>query len=76
MIWKKAKGLFGSRDNAIRMVNNKFRRDVINIGYSKMMYDILFFSKKRIAKYHKNTMIIVSNYIKREVVKLIAKGCR
>jgi len=74
MMWKKAKGLAGSKDNEIKMVSDKFQEDVINPRFNTTITNIQEYSKNRIDEYYKNVILITTNYINNKIKKLHTQG--
>jgi hypothetical protein len=74
MMWKKAKGLMGSDDNEVKLVSDKFEKDVINPGLKEMFDNINSYTKMRIEDYYKSVMMITINYINQNIQKLKGEG--
>jgi hypothetical protein len=74
MMWKKAKGLMGSDDNEVKLVSDKFEKDVINPGLKEMFDNIDNYTKMRIEDYYKSVMMITINYINQNIQKLKDEG--
>ena len=74
IMWKKAKGLMGSNDNEVKLVSDKFEKDVINPGLKEMFNNINSYIKMRIEDYYKSVIIITINYINQNIQKLKEQG--
>jgi hypothetical protein len=74
MMWKKAKGLMGSDDNEVKLVSDKFEKDVINPGLKEMFSDIDSYVKMRIEDYYKSVINITINYINQNIQRLKDEG--
>ncbi|SFV53326.1 hypothetical protein MNB_SM-7-905 [hydrothermal vent metagenome] len=74
MVWKKIKGYFGSDDNEVKMVSNKFKTDVINHRLLTTLTNIQDYSKKRIEDYYKNVVLSVNRHLNIQVAKLKENG--
>ena len=74
MIWKKAKGLFGSSDNAVKLVSDRFENYVINPGLNRMLYNINNYTQIRMRTYYRNVMNITINYINNTIYNLKRRG--
>jgi len=74
IMYKKVKGLFGSKDNEVEMVSDKFKKDVINPGLSDMYENINDYAKNRMEDYYKTVMTMTTNYINENISKLKQKG--
>ena len=74
MMWKKAKGWIGSDDNEVKLVSDKFEKDVINPGLKEMFSDIDSYAKMRIEDYYKSVINITINYINQNIQKLKDEG--
>ena len=74
MMWKKAKGLMGSNDNEIKLVSDKFEKDVINPGLKEMFDNIDNYTKNRIDDYYKSVITLTINYINQNIQRLKDEG--
>ena len=74
MMWKKLKGLFGSDDNEIKMVSDKFQSDVINPDYDNTMYRIQAYIKNRTEDYYKTVITVTSKYLIDKTLTLKQQG--
>ena len=74
MMWKKVKGLAGSKDNEIKMVSDKFQEDVIDPRFNTTITNIQEYSKNRITEYYKNVIVITTNYTNDKIRELKSQG--
>jgi len=74
MMYKKVKGLFGSEDNEIKMVSDKFKKDVINLGLNDMFENINNYAKNRMEDYYKSVITMTINYINEYILNLQQQG--
>ena len=74
IMYKKVKGFFGSKDNEVKMVSDKFKKDVINPGLSDMYENINNYAKNRMEDYYKTVMTMTTDYINENIAKLKQKG--
>ena len=74
IMYKKVKGLFGSKDNEVKMVSDKFKKDVINPGLSDMYENINNYAKNRMEDYYKTVMTMTTDYINENIAKLKQEG--
>lgn len=74
MMWKKAKGFFGSDDNEIKMVSDKFQKDVMNPRFNTTITNIQEYSKNRINDYYKNVITITIVHINNKIKELKSQG--
>jgi len=74
MMWKKAKGVIGSEDNEIKLVSDKFQKDVIDPEYDIMIANIQSYSAHRIDDYYKKVIVITSEYINEQTTQLKLQG--
>ena len=68
MIWKKLKSYAGSEDNEIKLVENKFKEDVLN--YENILKEINDYSKNRINDFYTTSLSIVLNDIEKKNIQL------
>ena len=74
IMWKKAKGLFGSEDNEVKFVSDKFETDVINPGLNDMFENINSYVKNRMKDYYKSVIAITTDYINAHIQELKQQG--
>ena len=74
MMWKKIKGVFGSDDNEIKLVSDKFQKDVMDPGYRTMVSNIQSYRKHRVEDYTKNVLILTSKYVNENIKALKKSG--
>lgn len=74
MMWKKIKGAFGSNDNEVKMVSDKFLSDVVNPNYNTMVPNIQSYSANRIDDYYKSIVTITSKYLNEKTADLKQQG--
>jgi len=74
IMYKKAKGLFGSEDNEIKMVSDKFEKDVINPGLNDMFENINNYAKNRMEDYYKSVISMTIDYINEYISNLQQQG--
>lgn len=68
MIWKKLKGYVGSKDNEIKLVEDKFKVEVLN--YENTLKEINDYSNNRINDFYKTALSIVLNDIADKNIQL------
>jgi len=74
MMYKKVKGLLGSKDNEIKMVSDKFKKDVINPGLNDMFENINNYAKNRMEDYYKSVINLTIDYINEYISNLQQQG--
>ena len=74
MMWKKIKGVFGSDDNEIKMVSDKFQHDVMKPGYDQTMHNIQTYTKNRTEDYYKTVITLTSEYLRDQTLALKEQG--
>ena len=74
MMYKKVKGLFGSKDDEIKMVSDKFENEVINPGLNDMFENINSYAKNRMEDYYKNVITMTVDFINEKISKLKQEG--
>lgn len=74
MMWKKLKGFFGSDDNEIKMVSDKFQKDIIDKNYNTMIGNIQDYAKNRIDDSYKSVLALTTEHINHKVKELKTQG--
>lgn len=74
MMWKKIKGVFGSDDNEVKMVSDKFQQDVMQPNLHTSLAMIQSYINNRIDDYYKNVILMTSQYMNDKIKKLKAEG--
>jgi hypothetical protein len=74
MMWKKIKGMFGSDDNEVKLVSNRFQNEVINPGLDGCIQNIQDYSANRIEDYHKTMVTMTAKYLNEQTLKLKKEG--
>ena len=74
MMWKKIKGYFGSDDNEIKMVSDKFQSEVMYPGYDQTMRNIQSYVQNRTEDYYKTVITLTSEYLNTQTVRLKNRG--
>ena len=76
LMYKKIKGSFGSKDNEVNMVSNKFKNEVMNPGIKEMMHRIQQYAENRMDDYRKSTIVMTKDYLDTEIAMLKFKEYR
>lgn len=74
IVWKKVKGYFGSKDNEIKLVSNKFTKDVIEHRLPTTLTNIQDYAKNRIEDYYKNAILVTNKHLNMQVTELKENG--
>jgi hypothetical protein len=74
MMWKKIKGFFGSDDNEIKMVSDKFQNDVIQPGLDNTLKNIQAYSRNRIEDYYKSVITATAEHLNTKTAELKKQG--
>jgi len=74
IVWKKIKGISGSKDNEIKLVSNKFQKDVIEHRLPITLKNIQDYSRNRIEDYYKNSVLIVNRHLNMQLDTLKKNG--
>ncbi len=74
MMWKKIKGYFGSDDNEIKMVSDKFQNDVIQPGLDNTLKNIQAYSRNRIEDYYKSVIAATAEHLNAKTDELKKQG--
>jgi hypothetical protein len=74
MMWKKLKGYFGSDDNEVKLVSDKFQSEVINPGLETSIKNIQSYSANRIEDYYKTMVTITAKYLNEQTLALKQQG--
>ncbi len=74
MMWKKIKGVFGSDDNEVKMVSDKFQKDVMQPNLHITLTAIQAFTKNSIDDYYKNVILMTSQHINDKIKNLKTEG--
>ncbi len=74
MMWKKIKGLFGSDDNEVKMVSDKFQNDVIKPGLDATLENIQSYTSNRMEDYHKTVIVMTAEYLNAKTAEFKQQG--
>ena len=67
MMWKKVKGAFGSNDNEVKMVSEKFKKEVISPNFSTMISNIQNYAANRTEDFYKSAVTHTSKYLNEKI---------
>ncbi len=76
LVYKKLKGFFGSNDNEVKMVSDKFKNEVMIPGMKEMMHRIEQYAANRMDDYRKSTIVMTKDYLDTEIAMLKSKEYR
>lgn len=74
MMYKKIKGAFGSDDNEVKMVSEKFQKDVISPNFSTMTSNIQNYAANRSEDFYKSAVIQTSKYLNEKIREFKKQG--
>jgi len=74
ILYKKIKGIFGSKDNEIKMISEEFKRRVLEPGLSERLIIINEYVRNRIEDFYTTSLAMTVDYINKKIKNLKLEG--